>query len=193
VGIVTVDVAIGVVVVVLWQALLAPFLLAVAPSGLRARLSGDSPAGLAFHFGSWQRAALVVAAVGLGALTHVVWDSFTHDWMWGPAHIPWLATRHGPLMGYEWVRWASEAVGGTIILGWVLLWWRRASQRPSPPAVGLRCRVLAWLVVVLPAAVCGAGFLVRGEVLLAIARGGGLGVVCLLGLSIMWRLTVRAG
>lgn len=185
-GIVTVDLAIGIAVFHLWHALLAPFLIAVAPNTLRTRLPGWR-----FSFGSRRRIALTLAAVGLGSVTHVVWDSFTHDWMWGTTHIPWLAMHHGPLMGYEWVRWVSDVIGMAIVMGWVLLWWRRAAQRANPPVIRLRYRVLAWLVVLVPAAVGCIYWLVRGELFFAVTRGGGLGVVCLVAVAVAWSLLPR--
>src|SRR5215475_12559583 len=54
-GIPTIDLAIGAVGFVVWQALFAPALIAVAPIALRARLPDRSPAGLRFHFGQLNR------------------------------------------------------------------------------------------------------------------------------------------
>ena len=53
-GILTVDLAIGVAGFVLWQALFGPALVAVAPAPVRARLPDRPPAGLAHHFGRWK-------------------------------------------------------------------------------------------------------------------------------------------
>lgn len=145
-GILSVDLALGLAAFVLWQALLAPALIDLGPSDLRVRLPCSAPAGIGFHFGRARRVALVMAAIGIGAVTHVLWDSFTHDWMFGVAHIPWLAPRHGPLMGFEWVRWVSDVCGLAIIASWVLWWWRGASsRRPKTTAISMPYRMLAWL------------------------------------------------
>jgi len=192
-GIVTIDLAIGLVVFVVWQALLAPVLIVVAPHGWRVRLPDNAPAGLRFHFRRLRQVALVLAAVVIGALTHVLWDTFTHDWMWGPAHIPWLATRHGPLMGYEWVRWLSDAAGMTIVTGWILRWWRNAARRPGRTVVRRADQVVAWLLILVPATVAFLYWLVRGELFLAVTRGAGLGVAGLVAAAVTWRVLERPG
>jgi hypothetical protein len=193
VGILTIDLAIGLVVFVVWQTMLAPVLIAAAPSGWRVRLPDNAPAGLRFHFGRSRKVALVLAAVVIGALTHVLWDTFTHDWMWGPAHIPWLAESHGPLMGYEWVRWISDVAGMTIVAGWVLRWWCAAAQRPGRTVVPRPHQVLVCLLILVPTAGAFLYWLVRGELFLAVTRGAGLGVAGLVVAAVTWRVRRRPG
>jgi len=191
-GLVTVDLGIGLVGFVLWQALFAPVVVAAAPRALRARLPDRAPAGLRFHFGRWDRAALAIAALLIGALTHLVWDSFTHDWMWGHAYIPWLAMRQGPLMGWEWVQHLSDIAGLAIVAGWVMVWWRRAPERPGTTAMALPYRALAWLAVLCPAAIGFLYWLLQGSVYLAITRGAGLGAIGLTAMAVTWRLCAQA-
>jgi Domain of unknown function (DUF4184) len=185
-GVVTADLAIGVVGFVLWQALFGPALIAVAPKALRARLPDRVPAGLRFHFGQWNRSALVVAALLIGAVTHVVWDNFTHDWMWGSAHIPWLASRHGPLMGWEWAQRISDVAGLAIVAGWVVAWWRAAPERPDTTVMALPYRMLAWLAILCPAVIGFFYWLLNGSVFFAVTRGGGLGVIGLTAMAVTW-------
>jgi hypothetical protein len=190
-GVVTADLAIGVALFVAWQALFGPAVIAVAPRSLRARLPDGVPAGPRFHFGHWKRAGLTVAAVLIGVVTHVLWDSFAHDWMWGPAHIPWLASPHGPWMGWRWVQHISDVGGLAIVAGWVVVWWRRAPEHPDTPVMALPYRVLAWLVVLGPAVAGFLYWLLHGSIFFAITRGGGLGAIGLCVVAVMWWL--RAG
>ena len=80
-------------------------------------------------------ASLVVSAL-LGAVTHVVWDSFTHGNGWGVAHIHFLrAGHHWPWRGwrpmYTVAQHASTVVGLTVLSIVVIRILRRA------PAVAL--------------------------------------------------------
>jgi Domain of unknown function (DUF4184) len=176
-GLATIDLALGLVAFVAWQAFFGPAVVAVAPKALRARLPDRAPAGLMFHFGRWSRAALVLAALLIGAATHLVWDSFAHEWMWGQAHIPWLASRHGPLMGWEWVQHASDVAGLAIVAGWIAVWWRRAPERPGTSVMARSYRTLAWLAILCPAAIGFLYWLLEGSVYFAITRGAGLAVI----------------
>jgi hypothetical protein len=154
-GAVTIDVVLGLVVFVTWQWLLGPAAIALAPVALRRRLPRCVPTGLRFHFGGLRRAALVLAALAIGALTHVAWDSFTHERMWGPVHLRWLAERSGPLPRWEWGQYLSSVAGLLIIALWLGRWWRGRSPSPEPLRRNRYAR-LAWVLVGL-AALAGAG------------------------------------
>jgi hypothetical protein len=191
VGLITIDLVIGVIGFVLWQALFGPAIVAVSPEGLRARLPDRSPAGLAFHCEDLGRIGRVGAALLLGAATHLVWDSFTHDWMWGPQHVQWLALRHGPWMGWEWVQHISDVAGVAILMAWAMVWWRAAPRRTVTGGLALPIRVLAWLVVLGPSAVGFLYWLSGGFVYLAFTRGAALGVIGLVSWAVAWRLFLR--
>jgi uncharacterized protein DUF4184 len=182
-GLVTIDLAIGLIGFVLWQALLGPAVVAIAPQGLRTRVPEGAPAGLAFHCA---RSGRVLAAVGLGAATHLLWDSFTHDWMWGPQHLPWLASRHGPWMGWQWAQHVSDVAPVAILIVWVVGWWRAAPARNDIDGLALPIRVVAWLVVLGPAAVGFVYGLAGGSLFLAFTRGGALGVIGLVLVAVAW-------
>jgi hypothetical protein len=135
--------------------MLGPVAVAFAPAALRRRVVRPVPAGLRFHLGTAHRSALVITALMVGAVTHVLWDSFTHAGMWGPRHIPWLAETHGPLPGYEWAQYASDVAGALVIVWWCVRWWRlhprshtetdaTATQQPAPTR---RAVLAAWILV----------------------------------------------
>jgi hypothetical protein len=187
-GLATIDLAVGVIGFVLWQALFGPAVVAIAPQGLRARLPDAAPAGLAFHCARLGRAGRVVVALVLGAATHLVWDNFTHDWMWGPQHLGWLASRHGPWMGWEWVQHLSDVAGGAILIVWVAAWWRAAAVCTDTNDLAPPIRVLAWLVVLCPALVGFVYWLSVGSAFLAFTRGAGLGLIGLVIVAVAWRV-----
>ncbi|MFG1606230.1 DUF4184 family protein [Actinoplanes sp. NPDC049265] len=136
-GVVTVDVAAGLLVHEAWLRVVGPAVRAYAPPAISGRVTLARA-----------DAARVVAGVGLGALTHVVWDAFTHEGGWGVRLVPALRTTAGPLAAYEWAQYLGGA-GGAVAIGW---WaWRR--RAPAPPARWRRGRVVTAVVAV--AAVAG--------------------------------------
>src|SRR5687767_4268935 len=127
-GVLGADLLAGLVVFAAWHALLAPFAIAIAPARLRDRL----PRRATDRAHPALRAARVVAALVLGAATHVVWDSFTHIGRWGPAHVDWLARTHAGLPGYRWAQYASGLFGAAAIGYSLVRWWR--ANPPAPAA-----------------------------------------------------------
>jgi hypothetical protein len=82
--------------------------------------------GEAFHSTSrdrwwWGRAA---AGLVIGAATHVLWDSFTHDGKWGVRQLPMLRATAGsvgglPLPWFIVLDHVSTVIGGLVVLGWL--------------------------------------------------------------------------
>lgn len=123
-GVLTVDVPLGLLVFVVWHALLAPPLLhhlldlrVHVRLGLRWRLAPS-------------RLPALVAGLALGAATHLVWDSFTHSPGFGVDHFGPLAQSWGPLEGYRWAQYASGVFGLAVLAWWAL----RTARRILPPA-----------------------------------------------------------
>ena len=92
----------------------APVAFAYAPS------PPELPLGRLRALGG-RRPGLATTAVSafLGALTHVVWDLFTHDWQWGPQHVAWLRASAPSILGrpMTWagmLQYASTGVGGLV-------------------------------------------------------------------------------
>ena len=141
-GPVTVDLVLGLVLLAVWRAA-RPGLVDLAPDWLRSRLRALPPVG------GWGRAAWSVA---LGAVTHVVWDSFSHPHRWGTEHVSWLSHLHGPLAGYKWVQYGSGGVGLLVLGVWFVCWVSRTRARALPEGphrARRRHRAWAGAVVVL--------------------------------------------
>ncbi|GAB6900969.1 DUF4184 family protein [Kineosporia succinea] len=154
-GIFGLDLVLGLAAFVVWQALIAPLAVAVAPGALRDRLAA-LPVSLRHHVGSVNAVALVVVSQLIGTVTHVLWDEFTHPQRFGTRHVPWLAQWHGPLEGYHWAQYGS-GVFGLLAIGWVLArWWRSAPVRPRSSFLTVRAAALIRVAVVV-STVVGAG------------------------------------
>ena len=81
---------------------------------------------------TWAYAAL---AVLLGALTHVVWDGFTHE---DARVLPLLGEGGAELGGnarpfYRWLQHGSTVVGALALLTALWLWIRHARRFDPPP------------------------------------------------------------
>ncbi|GIE92430.1 DUF4184 family protein [Actinoplanes regularis] len=189
-GLATVDLVLGTIAFLLWQALIGPATVALAPRAVSTRIPADVPRGLAFHFSSANRVARVLAAVLIGAATHLLWDGLTHDWMWGPRYVPWLASRHGALLGWQWMHHVSDLVGTAIVVGWIVAWWRGAPERTTGEVLSPRIRVLAWAAILGPAA---AGFLhglLTDSLFVGFSRGAALGAGGLAAVTAAWWLLI---
>ena len=85
---------------------------------LIAKNQGHPPAP--FTFWPLSRLAILATAVFIGALTHVVWDSFTHQYGWMIQQIPALSTpifqtRWGEVPLYKLLQHGSTALGLAVL------------------------------------------------------------------------------
>jgi len=131
VGVVSVDVVLALAAYLLWHLLLAPAALTVAPDSVRRRLPPGAAPGLRHRLGTVGAVVLVAVACCVGAATHVVWDSFTHEGRWGADHVPWLTQVHLGLLGETWAQHVSTVVGLLALAWWGARWWRRAAPAPD--------------------------------------------------------------
>jgi hypothetical protein len=196
VGVVSADVVLSLVVYAVWHALLAPAGVAIAPASLRRRLPPEASPGLRRRLASPRAMLLVVVACALGALTHLLWDSFTHEGRWGERHVPWLSEQQGVLPGYLWAQYVSSVLGAVVLAVWVVRWWRTTPHAPADRHVP--ASAIAALAVVAVATVVGAVTGVIGArtadgapdmhsaVIEAIVRGGtAAGIAVLVGAAVI--------
>jgi hypothetical protein len=104
-----------------------------------------------------------VLSVLAGALTHIVWDLFTHNQSWlvaywpllrKPVVISWLTPRSLPV--WKVLQQLSTLIGMGILAVWFIAWLRRtapAQTIDSPLSRGAKLRVVLLLLAL---AVCGA-------------------------------------
>ncbi|MGW2743408.1 DUF4184 family protein [Streptomyces sp. NPDC001450] len=147
-GVVGVDVPISWALVGLWLLVREP-LVALLPRGRQGR-----PAALLRCGAPHARVRAVsvlwwyVSAV-LGALTHVVWDAFTHHDRWGSRLVPALGRGLAGMPLYSWLQYGTSAVAAVVIAVFLVRALRRApaGEPVAVPALSVRDR--RWAAAVL--------------------------------------------
>ncbi|MGW7548886.1 DUF4184 family protein [Streptomyces sp. NPDC054770] len=133
-GVFTVDVLISWALVALWTLVREP-LVALAPRARQGRVAallrcGAPRARAGFSVAAWW----YVSAV-LGALTHVVWDAFTHHDRWGTRLIPAIGRdAAGGMPLYTLLQYGSSVVGVAVLAVFTVRAVRRA---PAGEPVGV--------------------------------------------------------
>ena len=121
----------------------------LAPPGLQQRLAGYlnlSPER------SVRGILGLSVAVCVGAVTHIVWDAFTHASTWGVAMFPslnevWVTVFGVRFAGYMGLQHGSSLVGLPLLLVLYMRWYRRAECQAAPQP--LISPVARWVWVVL--------------------------------------------
>lgn len=163
-----------------------------------------------FPFLPASRFLAVALSVLFGAVTHVIWDSFTHRTGWIVQHMPMLSTAvlstsYGTLYLFKVLQYLSSLLG-TLLLGYA--YWRWASQvrekwafQPSPLGKGTR-RTITVLWLLLTSAATVAYSLARNAPLVgiwqvyplardAVLAFGVAGFLSLLVYSVLWHVARR--
>ena len=149
VGLLTLDLALGVVVLAAWWWLVGPAARDLLPRACRVRVASPLPPS-----GRWP---WVLAGLLLGSVTHVVWDAFTHHDGWAVSRVPALRE---PLLGgqpaYSVLQDASGAVGLLVVVAFVgMRLHGAAAVHDGAPVLSRRERGGAWAALVLgPVALC---------------------------------------
>jgi hypothetical protein len=119
----------------LFQALIKPALIEVLPDRIYGRLFAEHLGPRLESVKAWLYAA---SAVLFGALTHVVWDGFTHEGARGlralgvlGETVPELGGHAWPL--YRWLQHGSTVVGAAAVFIALWLWVRHAGRPNQPP------------------------------------------------------------
>ena len=132
-GLLTFCVPVGLFTYWVFQYVIKTPLMEVLPDGAAARWRPfSSPADIARVL-QWVSAAIGVLA---GAVTHLVWDAFTHEGARGVRMIPWLedpsveiGNHH--LAGVRLLQDGSSLLGLAIVLGFVWYGLRRGRAAPA--------------------------------------------------------------
>lgn len=135
------------VLLLMWRVVLRPAFVSLAPDALAARLpeewrvTGPSAAlGVVVPRKKPGDVVLLAISLLLGVLSHIVWDSFTHEGRGGVGAIPLLEQQWGPMAGYKWLQHGSSVIGLLIIGVYAVLWLRRREvvRRTRPVPAWLR-------------------------------------------------------
>ena len=136
-GVVTIDLAVGIVALLAWMLLLRAPVLDYSPSWLRERMPARERATV-----PWVLLALVV-----GALTHLALDTLTHEGSLD-AIVPIFAVEIGPWTISNYVHFAVSMIGAVILAVWVRRWVTRTARRDTVGGVvGNLERVRVWLIL----------------------------------------------
>ncbi|WP_149822736.1 DUF4184 family protein [Streptomyces tailanensis] len=132
-GVFTVDVLITWALVGLWLMLREP-LVALLPRGRRARVASLVRCGAGTRPFSPSLALWWYVSAALGALTHVVWDAFTHLDRWGMRLFPVLGEEIAGSPLYWYLQYGGSAVAAVVIVVFVV---RALRRQPEVEPVGV--------------------------------------------------------
>ncbi|MFF9404472.1 DUF4184 family protein [Streptomyces anandii] len=173
-GVFSLDVLIAWALVGLWLLVREP-LVALLPRAARGRLAALTRCGA-------PRARVRPASVwwwyvsaALGALTHVVWDAFTHPGRWGVRLLPALGRQVAGAPVYWLVQYGKSVVAALVLAGFVVHALRHARAAGGPvgvPRLSVRDRWWAAAALTGSAAVGAAQRVARDW---AFLRGAGTG------------------
>ena len=115
VGLIVFAIPLAFIVWLLFSRIVRPALVELLPPGLARAMRPPV-----------QSLALGLAAVAIGAISHVAWDGITHRRGWTPAILPVLLTEVLPgLRLYRLLQHLSSGIGAIAIVIWVSRWIRR--------------------------------------------------------------------
>ncbi|WP_329278327.1 DUF4184 family protein [Streptomyces sp. NBC_01451] len=147
-GVFTIDVAVAWALVALWMLLREP-LVALLPRARQGRTATLLRCGTPRARVTPSLALRWYASAAFGALTHVVWDAFTHHDRWGVRLFPVLdgELRGSPL--YWYLQYGGSALAAVVIAGFVHHALRRADagDPTGVPVLSVRDRWLAFAVI----------------------------------------------
>ncbi|MEV5956294.1 DUF4184 family protein [Streptomyces sp. NPDC051987] len=124
-GVFTVDVLFSWALVALWLLVREP-LVALAPRARQGRAAALLRCGAPRARGGLRPAAWWYVSAVLGALTHVVWDAFTHHDRWGTRLIPAIGRNVAGLPLYTLLQYGSSVVGAAVLAVFAVRAVRRA-------------------------------------------------------------------
>lgn len=122
-GVVTIDLAMGMACLLLWYVFFRRPLVDMAPDRWRTRL----PEEVRVRPRGW---LLTGPGVLVGAATHVVWDAFTHEDSWGVRQVAPLREELLGVPAYTWAQHVCSVLGLGVV---VLVTWRYLSRLPEQP------------------------------------------------------------
>ncbi len=106
-----------------------------------------------FHFIPLRRFLLIVLSLLLGAITHIVWDSFTHSsgWMvqqFAVLKTPIIDMSQKAIKLHNILQHSSTLLGISLLSYWYYRWFRQA---PSAPIAALTCfsTRTKWLIILI--------------------------------------------
>ncbi len=95
----------------------------------------------------------VVVSVVIGAVSHIVWDAFTHEDGWFVAHSKLLQSQLGSLAIYKLLQYGSGVIGLVALFLWLSIWLNQAKPCNRTETLAPRWRGLTIICIALCALV----------------------------------------
>ncbi|MGQ0844162.1 MAG: DUF4184 family protein [Sporichthyaceae bacterium] len=128
-----VNLVLGLILWAAWHLLLSGPALAAAPAAIRTRC-GHLGLGLRSRLRRPVDFLLVPAAIEVGALSHVLWDNFTHAWGWPVMRVPAMQAEYLGVPGWSYAQVTFSVAGLVAIAVALRRAWKRAPIGPMPAA-----------------------------------------------------------
>jgi hypothetical protein len=139
-GVLTYGIAEGLLLVAIVRYILLRPLLAIGPKTITQRCQiPTSPQSF-----SIVDFVLLIVSIGLGAMSHLIWDSFSHETGWFVQNIAWLRQDVGRMPIYKLVQYLSGLLGLVGLGGWIYTWWRQAEPMIANRSLPLRLKAIVW-------------------------------------------------
>jgi hypothetical protein len=119
------DLPVGLVLLWSFHTLVKWPVLSVLPVSLQRRLFKSAQG---FSFGPPKRFGLILLSLLVGSATHVIWDSFTHDYGWVVEHFAFLSTPVSGIPLYTILQNLSTILGIGLLVYWFIKWLPTAPQ-----------------------------------------------------------------
>ena len=145
-GIFIVCLPVGLAVLWIFQQIMKLPLISLAPQSHQQRLAALAKP---FPWGGARRFALIVASLLVGAISHLVWDAFTHDRGLVVRNVPDMRVpleefgTHRPL--YNVLQHGSTLLGMALLIFWYWRWFKRTPPHPVPLYLQINARTKAWV------------------------------------------------
>jgi Domain of unknown function (DUF4184) len=112
---------------------------------------------------------ILVISIWLGAISHIVWDSFTHPTGWAVEHWVWLQYAIGRLPIYKLLQYGSGLFGLMGLGWWAWQAWSQARGECSIVSLPRRGKVAVWCGICLAAGLMMGFAIVRDAIIGAIS------------------------
>jgi hypothetical protein len=130
-GVILFDVPVGLVLLWFFHTFVKWPALSLLPESLQRRLYKYAQG---FSFGPLNRFGLILLSLLVGSLTHVIWDSFTHDYGWVVGQFAIFRIPINGIPIYTILQNLSTIIGTGFLLYWFIRWLPTAQQSDQLPS-----------------------------------------------------------
>jgi uncharacterized protein DUF4184 len=115
-------------------------LLSLSPIGLQRRLFKPAQG---FTFGPFKHFLLILLSLLVGSITHVILDSFTHDYGWVVEHFSVFHSLVAGVPLYTILQYLGSLLGIGLLIYWFLRWFPTAPQSDQlPPRLSGKVQII---------------------------------------------------